>query len=160
MKHPIAIARELRGLSQGALAQKIDVMPLQISVWERGVRNPSRQYIIGMAAALDVDDAWLAGHPTSIPVLDHTLRTVISLPVIRTEEIDNYGTFYLVRVDTPHMTQNLPVIVGEGAVIVPKDWDAEQPLTVGAIADHDWIAPDGSPCVMLNGLPRMGWWVP
>ncbi len=51
--------RDLRGLSQAALAAKIGGHAMTISKLERGERAPSLKMLRRLAAALDVPPAWL-----------------------------------------------------------------------------------------------------
>ena len=51
--------RELRGLSQAALAAKIGGHAMTISKLERGERAPSLKMLRRLAAAFDVPPAWL-----------------------------------------------------------------------------------------------------
>ncbi len=155
-RNNIAIARGMRGLTRAALAEKLGVSLSQIGNWELGIRSPGPKNVVELAQALNVDEAWIAGHPTHIPVPDLIDKTVLSLPVIRSEEIDGYGTLYTALSDD---VNPIAVIIGDGLTLVTRDWEGKQPYCAEDIADVDWLAPDGSPCVMMDGLPRAGWWV-
>lgn len=52
-------ARELRGLSQSALAERVGVRRATISDIERGVTGWTGEMLERLADALDVDAAWL-----------------------------------------------------------------------------------------------------
>lgn len=55
----IKAARERRGLTQSALAEKMGIPYQSISQWERNVRNPKYETVKKIAAALDCDPEWL-----------------------------------------------------------------------------------------------------
>lgn len=170
-KSNLAIARELRGLTQTNLATEIGVTKPQIGNWEQGLRRPSRDYVAALSKALDVDEAWIAGYPAIITVPDHQTKDVYHMPVMRTVPIDGYGALYLVWAKDACPDADLSsmsVIVGEGVTISQRGWDnPDPPETLEeidqygnnyGITDCGWCSPDGSPCVMIDGLPRAGWW--
>ena len=52
-------AIKARGMTQSSLAQAIDASAGAVSAWRSGDRNPSRDNITALAAALDVPEPWL-----------------------------------------------------------------------------------------------------
>ena len=52
--------RESQGLTQAALAARLDVTRSQITLWETGGRNPSPTSLKDISLALGVDVEWLA----------------------------------------------------------------------------------------------------
>lgn len=57
----LGVALELRGLSQGQLAQKTDISQGHISMILSGKRDPTLSIAIRLAEALNVSLAWVAG---------------------------------------------------------------------------------------------------
>jgi transcriptional regulator with XRE-family HTH domain len=54
----VRLARTRRGLSQRQLARLLDIDPIQVSRWERGLNTPSTTSIIALAGVTDVDPGW------------------------------------------------------------------------------------------------------
>jgi transcriptional regulator with XRE-family HTH domain len=63
----IRLARDRLKLSQRQFARLLDIDPIQVSRWERGLNTPNTANIIAIAAAVDVDPAWFyAEHDTDV----------------------------------------------------------------------------------------------
>ena len=58
----IKAARKKAGMTQAALAQKLDIPFQSISQWERDIRNPKIETLQRIAAALDVPVNYLLGN--------------------------------------------------------------------------------------------------
>ncbi|AXO13755.1 helix-turn-helix transcriptional regulator [Thalassospira indica] len=65
--HPVKVFREFRGMTQGELAEKVDVAGNYISMIERGKNPPSRKLQAALAKALDVDYGMLETGPSFEP---------------------------------------------------------------------------------------------
>ena len=64
----IAVLRRGCGLSQGELAQKLQVSPSAIGMYEQGRREPSVDLLVSMAQIFGVTvDYLLTGQPEQIP---------------------------------------------------------------------------------------------
>ena len=136
------------------LAEEIGVTPPQMGHWTSGLRNPGEKYIGLLAAALDVDEAWIAGYPGTIDVSDPDAGKTRHMRIMRTGCIDNYGTLYL----TYDLEDDFPlaVLIGlDGTYFLPHDWQGKQPRMVEDIPDIGWVGPQGWPVVMMDGLPRV-----
>lgn len=59
----IHIAREMRGMSQDAVALAIGVTREAIAQWETGVKQPRLRNLISLADCLAVDVGWLIRGP-------------------------------------------------------------------------------------------------
>ena len=64
----IAVLRRASGLSQGELAQRLQVSPSAIGMYEQGRREPSAELLVAMARIFGVTvDYLLTGQPEQIP---------------------------------------------------------------------------------------------
>lgn len=57
----IKILREKRGLTQSAVAKKLNITRSSVNAWEMGISVPSTQYIIELALLFDVSADFLLG---------------------------------------------------------------------------------------------------
>ena len=53
--------RQKRGITQDALAKRVSISPSSISLYERGIREPSLNMLISIAKELDVSTDYLLG---------------------------------------------------------------------------------------------------
>ena len=137
------------------IAGEVGVTPAQITNWVCGRRNPGEKYIEPLAAALDVDAAWVAGYPGEIAVLDTDAGETYKMSIAKTVHVDGYGTLYLTyNLDNGFA---LSVIVGlDGVCFLPRDWQGKQPRKLDDIRDIGWVGPGGHPAVVMpDGLPRV-----
>lgn len=54
----IRAARDVAGLRQRDLAERLDVDPMLVSKWERGVHTPGAKHFAALALALGQPIAW------------------------------------------------------------------------------------------------------
>ncbi len=79
-KDQLRQARELRGLTQEALAKKASLKPSQISAFETGLRaNPSTANIIKLADALNVSADYLLGRDSYGIPMTPSLQALLAL---------------------------------------------------------------------------------
>lgn len=64
----IKVLREQKGLTQTALAQKLNITRASVNAWEMGISKPSTQYIIELAKIFDVSADYLLGINSSASV--------------------------------------------------------------------------------------------
>ena len=64
----IKVLREQSGLTQTALAQKLNITRASVNAWEMGISKPSTQYIIELAKIFDVSADYLLGINSSASV--------------------------------------------------------------------------------------------
>ena len=154
--HPIKTARNLRGISQTDLAGQLGILPQSLNSYESGARQPGPKLLPKLAAALNVDAAYLRGDAQRLAVWDWQERRTLSCAIASETYIDGYGAFYLVEVDDLGV---IAVIMSDGVQFTLSDWQGRQPLMIGDIADTDspWFDVHGRPAIMLDGLPRMLW---
>ena len=57
----IKFLREQKGLTQTALAQKLNITRASVNAWEMGISTPSTQYIVELAKIFDVSADYLLG---------------------------------------------------------------------------------------------------
>ncbi len=57
----LKILREKRGFTQAQLADRINVTPASISLWESGKSTPLRKYRVALCEALGCTEAELMG---------------------------------------------------------------------------------------------------
>ncbi len=57
----IKVLREKKGLTQTALAQKLNITRASVNAWEMGISTPSTQYIIELAKIFDISADYLLG---------------------------------------------------------------------------------------------------
>ena len=68
----IAALRSVKGLSQGQLAEQLNISPSAIGMYEQGRREPSLELIVDLARILSVStDFLLTGRPAA-PEIDDT----------------------------------------------------------------------------------------
>lgn len=75
-------ARELRGLNQRQLGERLGVPPSSIAHFEGGRRKPSFENLHRLAAALDVTTDFLLGRasePVTLPAADPLVRELSKL---------------------------------------------------------------------------------
>ena len=155
MNH-IKIARAFRGMTAADVQAATGISRQRISDYETDYLKPTREMAAKIAEALDVDVAWIMGHPQALSMIDPLDRERHYVaPIMRTEEIDGYGTLCHVYLDTDGVTGIVATIIGDGLQITPRWLDSEQPQDASEIADHCWMDPWGRDCVMLDGLPRV-----
>ena len=53
--------REIRGMTQAALAKKLGITRSGVNAWEMGISVPSTQYIVALASVFDVSTDYLLG---------------------------------------------------------------------------------------------------
>lgn len=148
------IAKNFCGLSAVALAERLGVSPQQLNGWIKGQRTPSRTNVDNIAEAMDVDPAWLLGVPQRLPLVDSLTGDVFDCPILRSEEIEDYGVLY--HVYLAETGDIVPVIVDGGVQLTPTDWTWPSPVRSAAdIAACAWTGPGGRDAVMLDGLPRI-----
>lgn len=154
----IAVARSFRGLTQSQLAERAGFSRQQMTNWESGFRTPNRANAEALASALDVDLAWVMGCPQALAVRDFRLGKDIPCCIVRTEAIEGYGTLY--HVYSAGAKGVFAVILADGVQMTTTDWQnpGAQPSTAVEIVDCNWMDARGCDCVMLSGLPRVGWW--
>ena len=154
---PIKTARQLRGLTQIALAQRLGVTPQALSAYERGERQPGPKLLPLLCDALRVSPAYLRGDAQHLTVWDWIVCRPVSCAIISEESIEDYGTLYLV--DVPDIGP-ISVILASGMQFTLSDWQGAQVVTADDIADPPngyWVDPRGNKATMLDGLPRILW---
>lgn len=62
----IKFLRQTLGMKQADLAEKLNVSPQAIAIYETGRREPGLKNLIQLARALDVSADWLLGEPSSM----------------------------------------------------------------------------------------------
>lgn len=147
------IAKAFTGLSAVALAERLGVSPQQLNGWIKGQRTPSRTSVDSIAKAMDVDPAWLLGVPQRLPLMDPLQGDVCDCPIIRSEEIKNYGILYHVYLDASGDV--VPVILSAGLQLTPIDWQTLTVRTADDIPQARWMDAQGRDAVMLDNLPRV-----
>lgn len=75
----IKAARKAAGLTQAELANKLDIPYQSIGQWERDLRNPKRETLRRIAAALGVSEFDLSDDPTRHKILGETLQAAEDL---------------------------------------------------------------------------------
>ncbi len=60
--------RELAGLSQAALAKKLDVTRSSVNAWEMGLSTPTTQYVVAMAKLFHVSADYILGLESNISI--------------------------------------------------------------------------------------------
>ena len=146
-------ARRFAGISGVELAARLEVSPQQVNNWARGLRTPGRSTVDTIAAALDVDAAWLLGVAQILPVIDPLQGEVYSCPIIRTEALPGYGALYIVWLEP--LQDWMPVVQGAGLQFTLADWQsAYRPKRADEIGEYHWMDARGTDAVMLDGLPR------
>lgn len=148
-------ARILAGMKQAELAEELGITPQQINNMESGARNPGPKMLPMLAQALGVSEAYLRGMPQSLPVYDWGERITLTCQIMREEEIDGYGMYYLVQTPDDCVCAEIAVLIADGVQFTPRDWQGAQPMSVDEIADCMWVDPHGNDAIMLDGLPRM-----
>ena len=106
-----------------------------------------------LADLLDVDQAWLLSVPQALPLVDPLTGEVYACPIIRSEEIEGYGTLYHVHI--AETGDIVPVILSAGLQLTPTDWTALTVRSAADIPEGTWMGPGGRDAVMLDGLPRV-----
>ena len=53
--------REIRGMTQAALAKKLGITRSGVNAWEMGISVPSTQYVVALASVFDVSTDYLLG---------------------------------------------------------------------------------------------------
>lgn len=147
------IACRFAGVSGRELAERLGVTPQYISQLATGKRSPGPNNVWLLARALDVDAAWLLGAAQALPLADPLEGTVYTCPVIRSEEIPDYGVLYHVYLD--QTGDIVPVILSGGVQLTPTDWTALAVRCAADIGGCAWMGPGGRDAVMLDGLPRV-----
>ena len=53
--------REIRGMTQAALAKKLGITRSGVNAWEMGISVPSTQYVVALASVFEVSTDYLLG---------------------------------------------------------------------------------------------------
>lgn len=151
---PIKTARIMRGMAQAELAQKLGLSPQNLNQYESGARTPGPKLLPIAADVLGVSAAYLRGDAQRLAVRDYLTGETTACAIMSETAIDSYGIFYVVEhADAGPMA----VILADGVQFTLPDWQGEQPMARGEIADYAWVDAAGRDAVMLDGLPRMIW---
>jgi len=145
------IAMRFAGMTGADLAAVLDVTPQQVTNWKTGLRTPSRANADAIAAALDVDPAWILGVQQPLAVRDGAKS--FQAGIIRTEEIPGYGCLYHVYLDATG--DIVPVILADGVQLTPTDWQALTVRSAADVPDASWMTAAGVDAAMVGGLPRV-----
>lgn len=148
----IACARRIRGITAKSLADQLGVTYQQVGNWEQGTRNPNRNTARQIADALDVDLAWIMGCPQPAMIHDPLTGQAHACQIMRSEQIDGYGTLYHMYIDATGDV--VALIVADGLTFTPVDWQGAQPQSASGIAECRWMDCRGNGAVMADGLPR------
>lgn len=92
----IAYLRDRRGLSQAALAKKLNVGASTLGMWETNRRKPSPEIIVQLADFFGVTTDYLLGRPApddGLTVAAHLADDYESLPEIQKREVQEYIKF-------------------------------------------------------------------
>ena len=146
------MALRIAGMNGQDLAEITGTGRSYISQLVTGARNLGKSNIAQFAEALDVDQAWLMGFPGQIPVWDPLAEKTLTCQIVRSEDIPEYGTYYIVHHPETGITFGL--IVSQGDQLTITDWQGRCPRDASEIQDYDWMDQDGRDCVMMGGLPR------
>lgn len=150
---PITTARNLKTMTASALAAAVGVTPSRLSQWESGYRTPSRDAAQRIAEALDVDLAWIMGCPQSVSIWDPFARQSIPAQLMRSESLPGYGTLQHAYID--EIGSAVAMIISDGIVFTPVDWQGAQPANASEITACRWMDMRGADAIMLDGLPRI-----
>lgn len=156
--NPIKTARNLRGMSQAALAQRLGITAQALSLYERGERQPGPKLLPLLCDALCVSPAYLRGDAQRLPVRDFVTGRILPCSIISETLLPDYGALYIV--ESEDLPRPISVIVSDGVQFTLSDWQGAQVLTADAIADPPngyWVDPRGHMATMLCGLPRILW---
>lgn len=156
--NPIKTARQLRGLSQIELAQRLGITPQALSAYERGERQPGPKLLPILSEALCVSPAYLRGDAQHLSVWDWVSEEPVLCAIISETPIEDYGILYIVEADV--LSGPTSVILADGVQFTLSDWQGEQVMTADDIADPPngyWVDPRGNRAVMMDGLPRILW---
>lgn len=63
----IRMMRQLLGLKQVDLAEKLNISPQALAIYETGRREPNLKNLIALARALNTTADWLLGEPPPLP---------------------------------------------------------------------------------------------
>lgn len=74
--------RESRGLSQGELAVKLNVVRQTVSKWERGLSVPDAELLVGLSEALETPVGELLGESVAEPQVDDLRAIAAKLEVV------------------------------------------------------------------------------
>lgn len=90
----------------------------------------------------------------TIPVRDFIFGTVKECAVKHTEEIEDYGMFYVVSFPGEFDLEIAVIVCDDGMQFTRRDWQGEQPATAAEIGEFEWVDPLGNDAIMFDGLPR------
>lgn len=147
------IAARFAGLNGKEIAERLGVSTAYVSQLMTGKRSLGPNNVQLLATTLDVDPAWLLGVPQALPLIDPLTGDVYACPIIRSEDIEGYGTLYHV-----HLAQTgdiVPVILSAGIQLTPTDWTTLTVRSAADIADCAWMGPGGRDAIMIDGMPRV-----
>lgn len=145
-------ALRIAGITGQELAEITGTSRSYISQLVTGARNLGKSNIAQFAEALDVDQAWLMGYPGQLPMWDPLAGKTLTCQIVRSEDIPDYGIYYIVY--HPENGLTFGVIVSQGDQLTLTDWWGRCPRDASEIQDFDWMDQLGHDCVMMGGLPR------
>ena len=100
----IAALRRDRGMSQSELAERLQVSPSAMGMYEQGRREPSAQMLVALARELDVStDFLLTGQARTQPEADALSQMLLSRITTADRRLEN-------RPDRPFSRQEIAVL--------------------------------------------------
>lgn len=99
----IKAARKKAGITQAALAQKLDIPFQSISQWERDIRNPKKETIESIAKALNVDPLELSDNAFDEAFLSALQKQFSSTEDFRTAFLNGSVEIAFLRNDNDRM---------------------------------------------------------
>lgn len=114
-------------------------------------RKIGRDWVI-TAADIRLNQERRPGRPKTFTIRDYQTGQDIICPIRRSQDA---GEAVLLHVQVPDVGLVAVVAYANGDYCTPRDWQGEQPQTVGDIPRWEWVDRDGQPAVIVDGLPRV-----
>lgn len=91
-----------------------------------------------------------------VSVYDYGTGKVAECQIVYVEEIDDYGTFFMVEHPSEYVVDAMAVILtDDGVQFTTDDWQGLQPQGADDIPEFRWVDACGAPAIMFDGLPRV-----
>lgn len=84
-------------------------------------------------------------------IFDHVDGKYVDVDVIESKIVENAEVFRVSHVD---IGEFLVIIYPDGTQYTQHDWQSRSKEIPDDLSDVQWVRQDGTPGIMLNGLPR------
>ena len=150
--------RESKGLSQGELAVRLNVVRQTVSKWERGLSVPDADLLIALSEALGQPVGALLGEAVAEPKADELAALaekleVVNLQLARQKETRRKALRGILLAVAAATALALACLVTLGSPYLAWDFDAPETAVAGTFVHaFEWVFVRAAPVVLLAAV--------